>query len=405
MAFDDDLESTIRDVIKSTSAEPAAAPVVEAPAPAVETPEATDAPPENETAAEKQARIDATGRAHDEKGKFTAKPKAEGEGEPKSSETKDAAPAEPKAAAKTDEKPLAPPAHWKPQAKADFVNAPRAVQEQILAREEEMENGRKEWSTKAEEYNQLAPVLNQNRDRWAVMGMNPATAVTRLLQAEQAIMNDPVKGITALLTGYHRGQELQIINQMLEGSGYALAKATNQGTPTEGLQPAQADPTVRRFEETIQQQAQQLRELSEKLNARETAEQQSSLATMQAEIQAVATDPKNLYYENLKDKIAALVSIGDRTGDKRPIRVRVQEAYDQAAYADPTTRSLILQAEQRTRDEEARKAAAAKAEAARKASGSIHGSPGNGTPVVRSGPTGSNSYEESVRQAYAASRA
>lgn len=387
----DELETAIAEAMKSEAA-PVVDDVVTQPAP--EAAPAVETPPEGETAEQRQARIDATGRAHDETGKFTTKPKTETAEAP-------ATPVEDAPSGDKTEKPLAPPAHWSPEAKAAFVNAPRAVQQEALKREEEIAGKAKEWQSKAEDYNRLDKVIGPQRDRLAREGRSVDMAINQLFSFENAMQSNPVSGVTELLRVFARGNELQVIDQIARANGYVLTQATNQGQPTEGQAPVQADPTVRRLQEQVQQ-------LTQTLTQQQTAAQQHAQNNMRAEIEAVAKDPKNLYYENLKDKIAAIVSIGDHKGDPRPIKERVQEAYDQACWADPKVRDLILADRQRQQQAAAQEAARQKAAAARQASVSITGSPGGPAPAAARPPgsTRSNSdYEADVRAAFEGSRA
>lgn len=361
-----------------------------------------DGVPEGETPAEKQKRIDATGRAHDETGKFTAKPKDEPEAKPAKGAKVEAVVAEPSEAkdVKDQPKPLQPPVHWTAQAKAEFVNAPRALQEQALKREEEIEAARKEWGGKAEDYNRLDKVIAPHRDRLAREGRDPASAINQLFAFENAMMNNPVAGASEILRVFAPGNELRVIDQIARANGYQLVQANNQGQAPaqgEGGQPQPLDldnhPTVRRLNETIQN-------LTKDVTARQQAAEQSSRQATLNEIEAFKSDPAHLYYENVKVKMAALLSIGDQAGDKRPIKERLQEAYDEAVYADPTTRAIMFAEKQRQADAEA----ARKAAAARHAAGSVTGSPGNGAAAPRP-RSHSNSIEDDVREALLESRA
>ena len=360
--------------------------------------------PEGETAAEKQARIDATGRAHDEKGKFTEKPAKPTKGKDKPAKTEapvvEAKDTPDQKADGDQPKPLQPPSHWTAQAKAEFVNAPRALQEQALKREEEIGAAQKEWGGKAEDYNRIDKVVGPHRDRWARAGMTPDTAINQLLSMERAIASNPVSGITEVLRAFARGNELQVIDQIARANGYQLTKATNQGSdPAEGKADGQSPinldehPTVRRLNETIQN-------LTRDAEARQNAEMQSARNKTLSEIEAFKSDPAHLYYENVKDTMAALLRIGDEAKDQRPIKDRLQEAYDKAVHADPVTRQIVIAEQQKLATAEA----ARKAAAARHAAGSVTGSPGNGAAAPR--PRSQNSsIEDDVREALLEHRA
>lgn len=388
----DDLESDVAAAVRGAPAEPAAPAPEAAPAPAaVADQAATDA-------AAEQAKIDAAGRAHGKDGKFVPKP---GEKEPEAT----TAPASAKADAKQADAPLMPPSHWDAQAKAEFMNAPRAVQQQILKREEEITGKSKEWQGKAEDYNRLDKVIAPHRDRLAREGRDPAMAINQLFSFENAMQTNPVNGVVEILKVFARGNELGVINAIAQANGLQLVKANNQGQPEQGADPTNpADPTARRLQE-LQEQVQNLtRTATQQQQTEQQQREQQAAAHRQSvlsEVAAFAKDPAHLYYENVKLQMSALLKIGDEAGDARPIQERLKEAYDQAVHANPQTRAIILAEQQRKQQAEEQ----ARAEAARRAAVSVTGSPGPGAAQLRPSGANSNSIEDDVRAAFAASRA
>lgn len=359
-------------------------------------------PRDGETEEARGARLEAEGRNRD----GTFKAKAEGD-KGKAAKDGKAAPAKADGKKEGEDAPLVPPSHWPVEAKAEFANAPRKIQEQILAREKAMDDGRKEWGGKAEDYNRIDKVIGPHRDRWLRDGKTPDVAIGQLLAAEKALQSDPVGGVVYLLKTYKPGGEMSVIQEIADANGYTLTKkATNQGgTPAEGAPASvQVDPTVRR---QLDEQAKEIAALRKRDEDRENAIKLSSVETLRAAVKAVETDPKNLYFANLREEIAALVDIAERKGDKRDPKVIVQEAYDNAVYSNPQTRALQEQQNAAAREAAAKKAAADKVAAARKASGSINGAPADGAAVARSGGSTGSSIEAAVRQAAAelASRA
>jgi hypothetical protein len=83
----------------------------------------------------------------------------------------------------------------------------------------------------------------------------------------------------------------------------------------------------------------------------------------------------------------------------------LQEAYDQACWADPAVRPLILTDQQRAAQAKAADEARAKAWAARRASGSVTGAPGAGGSPSQRASNPNASVEDDVREAYALLRA
>jgi hypothetical protein len=375
----DDLEADILASMKELSGEPTpervsapepvSEPVVEA------TTEQADTPTE--------VKVDANGRVRGPDGKF-ARTKAE--------EAADAAAetgrTEPKSAS-----PIVPPSDWPAEAKAAFLEAPEHVQKAILARTEEMETGRKEITTKSQEFERLNKVIEPMVGKWAMQGLTPDAAIGQLVSAANLLQQNPRDGFEHLLRTYAGDKMLHVINDIVGKYGFALAQATD-GQQEQAAPAVQADPEVRRLEE-------QLRELNQWKQSREEAEQSAQHNSLLAEVDLVRKDPKNIYFENVKQKVAALAVQAVNNGDRRPTKEIVQEAYDSAVWADPTTRPLLLQAQTKAANEAAKKAAAEKAAAARQAAGSITGSPGPGAPMARPSGSSHSSIEDDVRAAFA----
>jgi len=366
--FEDTLEADIKAAIaESSGAAPPTTPVDPVIPPTEPVEDVDTGAPSGETDAERQVRIDEAGRARDQAGKFAAKPAEEGAKPPETAKAPEA------------DKPLVPPADWTPQAKADFLAAPKAVQQQILKREEELANGAKEWQGAKSDFERLDKVIGPHRDRWMRDGKTPDVAIGQLLAAEKALQGDPTGGTVYLLQTYAKGKEMQVIETIARANGYTLTKATTPaGQPTQdapGASSAQVDPaTARRLDELEKQNQAMTRDREQ----REAAERSSHVDSLKAEVNAFATAPENLFFENVRKEVYALVKIGDESGDRRPIKERLQEAYDKAVWANPTTRELVRAAEQKKRDDAANAVAARKAEAARNAAGSVTGAPGEG---------------------------
>jgi hypothetical protein len=390
----DDLEADIAAALKGeTSAPVEAVEVAPVEAPPVEA--------ATETAEERQVRIDADGRARAKDGKFASK-----DGKPPAIEVTD--PAQPKIeeAATTDKAAPKhrPHTHWTPELKAAFVDMPEHLQKALLDREADMDKGKNEWAAKADDFNKLNKVIEPMRGRWAMQGLTPEIAIGQLVSAANLLQDNPLMGFEHLLKTYAGANYLRLINQIALKDGYALYESDNQGyEPTQGQQPDyMADPTVRRMNE-------ELTALKQWREQREQSEASQVQTSMAAEVDSVRNDPKNMFFENVKDNVAIMARAMMDRGDKRSTREIVQDAYDQAVWANPTTRTLQMQATQKANAEADQKAKAEAAAKARNAAVSITGSPGQGAPAARQpGPTGKNRTDDimaDVRAAMSAGRA
>lgn len=355
----DDIATDIRAAFDK-AAEPAESAAVEAPAlaKAVE-----------ETPAQAEA------RQRDEKGRFAPKAETETKTATTPSQTTEKsvseAPAVEAATTAAEAKPLAPPKSWSPDQKAAFVSLPRPMQEEILRHEGTVQEAKQTWETKAERLNRLDEVLKPHQARWARDGVPESQAINQLLAAQDYLEKNPADGMAFLAKSFGNGEPVRLLAAVAAKFGLVLGRAQQgdgrqpqQGAPQGG--PTQVDPTVQALQ-------QQVTQLTQKLTQREQAENTTRQQSLFQEIAAFSDQPDHMYYENVKPQMAALLRIGDQSGDGRPIQERLKEAYDNACYANPAVRALI----QKAASDKAAKVAEAK-----RASGSITGTATHGATYV-----------------------
>ena len=113
---------------------------------------------------------------------------------------------------------------------------------------------------------------------------------------------------------------------------------------------------------------QELQSVKDQLQQEKELKKQQEDASIQDTIEAFRADPKNIHFETVKAHMASLLKSG--------LAKDLQDAYDQAVYANPQTRSTLLQQQTQTVQEKRLAEQKARADAARKAGSSIKGSPG-----------------------------
>jgi hypothetical protein len=330
-------------------------------------------------------KVDDAGRVRDEHGKFATKTKDEEAASEAAAATKDLKATiqtpEPKAQeavqAAAAEKPQAirPPASWSPEAKAAFLEAPQSVQQAMLKRNEEMEEGQKQWSTKAESFNRLDKVLAPHRDRWALNGVSEDVAVAQLLAAQNMLDTKPYEAIQYLARSYNVDLRRLV--------------APTQGQPANGQQPQGQQFDIGQHP-VVQQLTQQVQTLTQTLSQRQQAEEAAHTSAVQSEITKFSTDPEHIYFENVRAKVAALLRADGLEGKASP-QERLKAAYDEACWATPNVRALMQAAEAK------KKADAAKVKDAKNASGSVAGTPIGGKQA-RNGAS-SDDLENDIREA------
>lgn len=250
-----------------------------------------------------------------------------------------------------------PPVSWSAAAKADFQSLPEHIRKEVLKREADMERGRAQWQSGAERLNRLDAILGPRTDMIRMRGMDEAGAVQALFAAQDFLERNPIEGLRHLARTY--GVDPR-----------ALASAPPQpGRPM----PPQAQPPAH-----LAALARDVETLKGALAQQRQRADEAKMTALSGQLQAFMTDPGNLYFENVRGRMHALLQAGAARD--------FADAYQQAIWSDPDVRQALLRQEQAERQGQASDAARAKAAQARHASGSITGSPSPGSRPGRGGP-------------------
>jgi hypothetical protein len=290
-------------------------------------------------------------RPRDETGRFAPKP-AEG-----AAPTAAATPPTGQSAApgtEAPQEPIRPPAAWSAPAKAKFATLDPELQAEIAKRERDVDKGMAERAAHLKRYEPLEQVIAPHRNYLAMNGLDDATYVKSLIAADEQ------------LRGPNPAQALAFI-------------ARTYGIDLRGFgQPGQQQPAqqAQQVHPQIQALNQQVAQLTQTLTQQQTAQQQAAATQTQSEIDAFAKD--NMYFENVRSEIAALLRAG--VVDNLP------DAYRKACWSRDDIRPLLIEKETADRAAATTAAASAKARDARQAGGSITGSPAAGSVPVRTGP-------------------
>lgn len=229
-------------------------------------------------------------------------------------------------------------------AKAEWGKLSPAVQDQILKREEDMFKGLETYKQRAtvgqiveKIFEPYMPLLKQHN-------VNPLEQVQGLMQAHYA-----------LVTG-SKEQKVAMATRLLKEYGIELpggAAPTNE----------YVDPEVARLRE-------EHKKVTSRLDERDQRDMAAARETLKQKVDKFASDPANMYFDELATDIAALINKG----------MELEEAYQTAVYRNPVTRAKELARLQTERDAAAKEEARKKAEAAKKASGAnVNSRPKAGT--------------------------
>lgn len=292
----------------------------------------------------------------DEAGKFAPKP-ADGETPKPVAETKitdSPEAAKPEAQAE----PILPPAALSAAAKAKWATLDPVLQAEWSKRETDMTAGMQKQGDMLKPLQAISEAIEPHRNYLAMNKMDPATYVRSLVAADELLRGENPLGALGQIAGMY--------NIDLRQLG-APAQAAQQGQ--QPAQQAQPDPQYQAL-------AKELADLKQSVAQQHGAVQQTEQTQLQNQVDAFAKD--HLYFENVRGPVAALLRSGDAA--------TLDEAYDMACWARPDIRPLLLKEQSDKAAAAERTAASAKAEEARKASGSVTGSPTPGAAPMQGGP-------------------
>lgn len=228
-----------------------------------------------------------------------------------------AAPSVEAAPAEVDEW-LAPPSALKPEYKAEWAKLPKNWRGEFYRRESDFHKGIEPYKTGHSSYEKLQKeILAPFQSRIQASGLPQEQYIKEFLMLDHVLASGTPQQKAQAVAAFAKHYSIDL---------------TQYGKP-EAQQ--QMDPTVRALQD-------KLAHLEGTLTQRQTAEQQREQQEAASAIEAFKADPKHLYFEDVKDDMAALLGAG-RAKD-------LADAYDKACRVHPTVHQAI--AKQQREDEE-----------------------------------------------------
>lgn len=302
----------------------------------VETPEVTEVAPAVESAETKAE------RARDEAGRFAKKQEEAAAAAPV------ADPAAPVAAAPASRA----PSSWKKEAAAVFdkiesgqpvtAEEMKVLRDEALRREGDFHKGIEGFKTHAEAGKTFERTIAPYMENIKAAGVAPDVAIGELLKIENTLRNGPP------------AVKAQALRQLAQSYQIDLGQ--------------EFDPNVAELQNRLYQMEEQQRQWQQQ-------QQQASSQAVNTDIERFAGEPGHEHFEAVRVHMGALLDSG--------LAKDLQDAYDQAVYANPTTRASLL--EQQRKEAEA----SARVQRASSAAVSVRGSsPASGaTAKTSSGST------------------
>lgn len=313
----------------------------------------------------------------DENGRFAAKEEGTAEG------TEDAPVEASEEAAPAAEEPepetpaIEAPESWNKDDRDQWASLPDEAKAIIARRETERDEA---VNGSLAQYRPFKDAADKWQPYLAQIGTAPEQAFEYLMNVERTLR----AGTPA--------QKQQVVQKIMSDYGISLP---NGGQTEQVAQ--EADPFAQMVQEAIAPFQQRLDQFEGTLTSREHAEQQSQLQAMNAEIQSFAQakteagTPAHPYFEEVANDMTAIAA-GFTTRNQTPPPLK--ELYEQAVWANPSTRTKLLAEQKAGEEREAKARAAEKAKKAAAAGSSITGAPDGASGAV---PTG---LRETIEAAY-----
>lgn len=223
------------------------------------------------------------------------------------------------------------PKTWRKEVAAAWATLPEPVRAEIHKREQDMYAGIEQYKEGANFGWQVHNLFKPYEQVMKQAGIGPQQVLPGLVQAH---------GTLALGS---EEQKLTLFNQLIKDYAIPVPKLLAQltGGALTDAEPF-VDPEVKALREKLQA-------VESRLSTQDRAAAEARQAENRKVVEAFANDPKNVYFSELADDIAALLRGG--------VVQDLQAAYEKALWANPVTREK----------EQARRAAEAESERTRKA--------------------------------------
>lgn len=237
-----------------------------------------------------------------------------------------------------------PPGSWKPAAREKWATVDPEVRAEIYRRDAEVSRGISQYQADAKVGREFQEVVKPFEGTMRAAGVTPSQAIQSLLQTDHSL---------------RFGTPVEKAQRVFEIMAFYGVSAEHLASVIDG--------TARQPE--VPPEVAQLQARLAQLEQGRQVEQSRTVDTLRSEVDRFASDPANEFYRDVRDQMATLLEKG--------VARDLKDAYDQAVWANPETRKVLLQ---RQAAEQVQKVSQ-NAQRARAASSSIRSS---GEPVKTS---------------------
>jgi hypothetical protein len=249
-----------------------------------------------------------------------------------------------------------PPKSWAKDYHEDWSKLTPKQQEYIEKREKDFLDGLEQYKTDALTAKQFKEVLTPYKAMLSAQGVNETQAIQYLMNAQYRLTNGTPE------------ERAAAYRQMGVDLGLAQSEPEEQVAPE------------------IAYLRQELNGVKSTLQQRQQADAQAAQATAAAEVSKFASDPANLYVDEVTPDMVGFINSG----------LSLKDAYEKAVWANPTTRAKEMARLQTEAAAKLKEKARGEGEAARKATATnVRSSESRKAPTEPKG-----TMEDTMRAAY-----
>jgi hypothetical protein len=290
---------------------------------------------------------------------------------------------------------VAPPASLAKELHAEWANAPKAIQEAFIKREQDMQRGVNELK---ERYSKIDEALAPHSEALRQMNATPAEAVNRMFLWFKALANSPAQAFPGL------AQSLGFDwNRLIQ----AATQGGQQQQQDQGQQQQQQEVIPETVKNYIGQLEQRIQQLDGRFSGIQNDIQASNMAKTQENLSLWSKDKE--FFQEVRQDMAALIQAG-LIPPLQNGQVDLDTAYERAIHYNPEVRAKVLAKQQQANQEAQQQATSAATTArqqqtqkARKAASSIPAAqaPGQVPTTPPKKPGQRTSVRESLKAAIA----
>lgn len=224
----------------------------------------------------------------------------------------------------------APPASLPKELHAEWANAPKAIQDAFIKREQDMQRGVDELKQR---YSKIDEALAPHQEALRQMNATPADAVNRMFLWFKALSNSPAQAFPGLA-------------QSLGFDWNRLTQAATQGAQQQqqpDQQQQQQDVIPEPVKQYISQLEQRLGQLDGRFNGIQSEIQASNMAKTQENLSLWSKDKE--FFQEVRQDMAAMI----QSGMIPPLangQVDLDTAYERAIHYNPEVRAKVLAKQQ-----------------------------------------------------------